>query len=89
MIGRMWALKLSHMRQKKIQVSNFRPSTAGTFGEVKSDNKEIRQLGPNAYFEDHSGDIHVAVQMPVPIKFAVAYAKAEIISDSDHSPSYS
>ena len=66
-------------------LDKFQTEYRWDFGGGKSNNKEIELTWTDAYFEDHSGDIHVAVQMPVPIKFAVAYAKAEIISDSDRT----
>ena len=45
--------------------------------------REIDVAWISAPVENVGGEIHVAAQMPFPIKHAVAYAKAEIVSDAD------
>lgn len=48
-------------------------------------NRTLELTWADAVPQDATGAIHVAAQMPVPIKYAVAYAKAEIDSDADRT----
>ena len=81
MIGRMWALKPLCARRNS-GLDKFQ--TEYRLWGGKSTNKEIELTWTDAYFEDHSGDTTLLCRCCL-IKFAVAYAKAEIISDSDRT----
>jgi HEAT repeat protein len=48
-------------------------------------NRTLELTWADAVPQDVTGAIHVAAQMPVPIKYAVAYAKSEIVSDADRT----
>jgi len=48
-------------------------------------NRTLELTWGDAVPQDVTGAIHVAAQMPVPIKYAVAYAKSVIESDSDRT----
>ena len=48
-------------------------------------NRTLELTWADAVPQDATGAIHVAAQMPVPIKYAVAYAKSEIDSNADRT----
>ena len=69
--------------EESLDQDGYKAEYRWDFGGGQSKNKELELTWADAYFEDHTGDIHVAVQMPVPVKYAIAYAKADVIAEEE------
>jgi HEAT repeat protein len=53
------------------------------FGGGQANNRELDLAWAEASAQTMEGEVHVAAHMPVPVRYAVAYAKTELISDMD------
>jgi HEAT repeat protein len=51
------------------------------FGGGQANNRELDLTWVEASAQNIEGEVHVAAHMPVPVRYAVAYAKTELISD--------
>ncbi|MBL63525.1 MAG: hypothetical protein CMI30_08965 [Opitutae bacterium] len=55
------------------------------FGGGKANDRELELFWTETMAQTTEGAIHVAAQMPVPIRHAVAYAKVDLYSESEQS----
>ncbi len=62
--------------------ANYKAKYRWEFGGG-NDERELELGWTGTVPENVEGEIHLAAKMPVPVKYAVAYAKTEILSDKD------
>ncbi len=53
------------------------------FGGGQANNRELDLTWVEASAQTLEGEVHIAAHMPVPVRYAVAYAKTELISDEE------
>ena len=53
------------------------------FGGGQANNRELDLTWVEASAQTSEGEVHIAAHMPVPVRYAVAYAKTELISDEE------